>query len=86
MPITKVWLDESRELCTMCGLCQTLCPTVFTVPDKMHVLPNADLTQEEDIAKAAEFCPVSTIAFEKDHSQRRDNAYAEDARYLTRKV
>ncbi|MBM3835593.1 MAG: ferredoxin [Verrucomicrobia bacterium] len=57
----------------MCGLCQTTCPDVFYVPEKMVVLENADLSQVEKIEAAATGCPVSVIALEYDHSTRRDN-------------
>ena len=73
MAITRVWLDETKEDCTMCGLCQTTCPEVFEVPDKMHVLAKPDLTKEEEIKEAAKHCPVSVIALEVDGSGKRDN-------------
>ena len=73
MTITGVWLDESKEDCTMCGLCQSICPKVFEVPEKMTVKENADLTCEGDIMQAADSCPVNVIALEFDHSRKRDN-------------
>lgn len=71
--ITRVWLDESKEDCTMCGLCQNNCPEVFVVPERMTVRDDADLTQIEKIRQAAKDCPVSVIAFELNHSGQRDN-------------
>ncbi len=63
--IKRVWLDETKEECTQCGLCQTLCPEVFEVPEKMTVKPNADLTKTETIEEAVAACPVSVIAVER---------------------
>ena len=54
MKITNVWLDESKEDCTMCGLCQTMSPKVFVVPHKMVVRENADLSAQDEIFKAAQ--------------------------------
>ena len=73
MKITKVWLDETENECTMCGLCEATCPDVFEVPEKMIVVENPDLTQVDDIEMAADGCPVSTIAIEYDNSGQRDN-------------
>jgi ferredoxin len=66
MAITKVWLDESKNECTMCGACEAVCDAVFSVPEKMVVLKNADLSLEDEIKEAADSCPVSVIAFEID--------------------
>lgn len=74
MAITRVWLDESKEDCTMCGLCQNTCPEVFHVPEKMEVLENADLSKVEEIEEAATHCPVSVIAYEINHSGKRENS------------
>jgi ferredoxin len=71
--ITRVWLDESKEDCTMCSLCETTCPEVFRVPEKMTVLENADLRCQDKIETAAHACPVSVIAIEYDYSKKRDN-------------
>ena len=73
MAITRVWLDESQQDCTMCGLCKTNCPAVFDVPEKMIVIEGADLTQVEKIEKAAAECPVNVIAIEYNNSGRRNN-------------
>ena len=73
MAITKVWLDETENECTMCGACEAICDTVFEVPEKMIVLEDADLSLEEEIEEAAESCPVATIAIERDNSGQRDN-------------
>lgn len=73
MAITKVWLDERKEDCTMCGLCQSLCPEVFVVPEKMTVKGDADLGCQAAIQEAVDSCPVNVIALENDHSGKRDN-------------
>ncbi len=75
MAITKVWLDESENECTMCGACEAICPEVFEVPEKMIVVDDADLSLDEEIEEAAECCPVETIAIEVDNSGERTNNY-----------
>jgi len=71
--ITKVWLDESENECTMCGACEATCPEVFEVPEKMIVKNGADFTLNDQILESAEGCPVGTIAIEYDNSGKRDN-------------
>lgn len=73
MAITKVWLDESENECTMCGACEAACDAVFEVPEKMIVRKNADLSLEDAIKEASDACPVATIAIEYDNSGKRDN-------------
>ena len=73
MGITKVWLDETENECTMCGACEAVCPEVFEVPEKMIVVDGADLSLKDEIEEAAEGCPVGTIAIEFDGSGQRDN-------------
>ena len=73
MAITRVWLDESKEDCTMCGLCQTICPKVFIVPEKMALRDDADLSCQHELLKAAESCPVNVIALEFNNSGKRGN-------------
>jgi ferredoxin len=73
MAITKVWLDETENECTLCGACEAICPEVFEVPEKMIVVDDADLNLIEEIEEAAEGCPVATIAIEYDGSGNRDN-------------
>lgn len=72
MAITRVWLDESENECTMCGACEAICDAVFAVPEKMVLVPNADLSLEDEIKEAADGCPVATIAIEYDNSGKRD--------------
>ena len=73
MAITKVWLDETENECTLCGACEAICPEVFEVPEKMITVDDADLNLTEEIEEAAEGCPVATIAIEYDGSGKRDN-------------
>tara|TARA_B110000483_G_scaffold136605_1_gene163348 strand:- start:4004 stop:4237 length:234 start_codon:yes stop_codon:yes gene_type:complete len=75
MAITRVWLDESENECTMCGACEAIAPDVFEVPEKMIVVEGADFSLDEEIEEAAEGCPVATIAFEFDNSGERANNY-----------
>jgi len=72
MAITKVWLDESVNECTMCGACEAACDAVFQVPEKMAVRAGADLSLEDGIKEAADACPVATIAIEYNNSGKRD--------------
>jgi len=66
MNIIKVWLDESKEDCISCGLCETLAPEVFEVPDKMVVKENVDFKLYIDkIKDAADNCPVNVINYEE---------------------
>ena len=65
MSIKRVWLDESDNECISCGLCETTCPEVFEVPDKMVVKPDVDFNlYEEDIINSAEGCPSEVIKYE----------------------
>jgi ferredoxin len=76
MAITKVWLDETENECTMCGACGAVADTVFSVPEKMIVKKGVDFSKyEAEIKEASEGCPVATIAFEIDGSGKRDNNY-----------
>jgi ferredoxin len=65
MAIKKVWLDESENECISCGACESACPEVFEVTDKMVVKPGIDLTQfESQIMDAVNDCPTEVIKFE----------------------
>ena len=75
MAITKVWLDETENECTMCGACEAISPDVFEVPEKMIIRDDADFSLEDEIVEAAEGCPVATIGIEYDNSGKRDNDY-----------
>jgi ferredoxin len=73
--VTRVWLDETENECTMCGACEATCPEVFEVPEKMIVVEKPDLSITDVIEEAAEGCPVGTIAIEFDNSGKRDNPF-----------
>jgi len=76
MAITKVWLDETENECTMCGACEAVADAVFEVPDKMVVKAGVDFSKfEPDIREAALGCPVGTIAYEVDGSGKRANKF-----------
>ncbi|HKI88353.1 MAG TPA: ferredoxin [Draconibacterium sp.] len=62
MTIKKVWIEEG---CTACGLCEELCPNVFTVDDEARVKEGVNYADFEDqIVDAAENCPVEIIKYE----------------------
>ena len=66
MSIIKVWLDETDDECISCGACETACPEVFEVPDKMVVRKGVDYSKYDDgIKEAADVCPTSVIKFEE---------------------
>ena len=51
------------EGCTLCGLCEQICPEVFKMGDTIAlVIDGADLIKsEEKIREAAQSCPVNVI-------------------------
>ena len=63
MTISKVWIDDE---CTLCGVCEDLCPDVFSMGDETTtVIEGADLEEYADcIREAADNCPVEIIKFE----------------------
>lgn len=74
MAITKVWLDESENECTMCGACEATVDAVFEVPEKMTVKAGVDFSKfEAEIKDAAEGCPVGVIAYAVDGGSKRAN-------------
>lgn len=65
MAISKVWLDESENECTMCGACEAVCPEVFEVPEKMTVKEGVNFDDYADeIQEAIDSCPVEVIKSE----------------------
>ena len=65
MSIKKVWLDETENECISCGACESACPEVFEVPDKMKVKSGVDFNEfEAQIKEAAESCPTEVIKYE----------------------
>lgn len=74
MAITKVWLDETENECSMCGACEAVCDAVFEVPEKMVIKEGADFAaNEEGIKEACDGCPVAVIAYAEDGSDKRAN-------------
>jgi len=63
MAITNVWVEQE---CTLCGLCESICPEVFKLGDESaEVIEGADFAANEDcIKEAAESCPVEVIKYE----------------------
>ena len=63
MAISKVWIEEG---CTVCGLCEEICPDVFELEDDTAIVKEgADFSaHEDDIIEAAESCPVEVIQYE----------------------
>ena len=63
MTISKVWIDDE---CTLCGVCEDLCPDVFSMGDETTtIIEGADLEGNADcIREAADNCPVEIIKFE----------------------
>lgn len=63
MAIKNVKIEEG---CTACGICEDVCPDVFTVDDEAVVNEGADLdANDECIKEAAESCPVEVIKYEE---------------------
>tara|TARA_R110002050_G_scaffold125855_1_gene246169 strand:- start:10751 stop:10942 length:192 start_codon:yes stop_codon:yes gene_type:complete len=63
MAIKKVWIEEG---CTVCGMCEELCPEVFEMDDEAVVKDGADFeSNEEGIKDAAGSCPVEIIKYEE---------------------
>jgi len=62
MGIKKIWIERG---CTACGLCESICPEVFTVEDEAKVNTDIDFNGYTDqIKEAAESCPVEVIKYE----------------------
>jgi ferredoxin len=76
MAITKVWLDETENECTMCGACEAVADAVFAVPEKMVVKTGINFADfEAEIKEACDGCPVGTIAYEIDNGGKRANKF-----------
>lgn len=67
MAIKRVWLDESEDECTSCGMCESIAPEVFEIPDKMKVKPGVDFSRYDKLIKeAADSCPTGVIAIDEE--------------------
>lgn len=63
MRIKKVWIEDG---CTACGVCENICPEVFTVEDEAIVSTDVNFDEYSDqIKEAAESCPVEVIIYEE---------------------
>jgi ferredoxin len=63
MSIKKAWIEEG---CISCGLCESICPDVFEMPDQAIVKEDADLeANEAGVREAADSCPVEVIKFQE---------------------
>jgi ferredoxin len=66
MAIKKLWIEDG---CTVCHLCESTAPDVFTVDDTTsHVKEGAEQffeSLENDIKDAAAGCPVEIIKYEE---------------------
>lgn len=56
----------NRELCIGCGVCTSLCPTVFTLDEegKSKVINESGCGSECDCEAAASSCPTGAITVE----------------------
>lgn len=64
--ITKVWLDEKKKRCIICGLCELISPDVFLVAKTMTVKKNVDFNLfAAQIKDAVEGCPQNVIKMEE---------------------
>lgn len=62
MGIKKVWIEEG---CISCGMCESICPEVFEMPDQAIVKEDIDPgANEAGIKEAAGSCPVEVIKYE----------------------
>lgn len=65
MIVSKVWIDEKRKSCIVCGLCELIAPAVFKVTNKTSINKNVDFSlYETEIAEAVEGCPQDIIKTE----------------------
>jgi ferredoxin len=59
----RVWIELG---CTSCGLCESICPEVFTVEDEATVNTGVDYNEfAEQIKTAADSCPVAVIEYDE---------------------
>lgn len=60
MAITEIKILEG---CTLCGLCESICPDIFRLGDeKSMIVDGADFEANHDcIQEAASMCPVEVI-------------------------
>lgn len=56
-----------KELCTGCGICETICPDVFEVgPDGIAIVIDSEICESvECCEEAVENCPEEAIVLEE---------------------
>lgn len=56
-----------NENCIGCGLCNSICPEVFTMTDEGVATASADISEAEDesVQEAADSCPADAIEVEE---------------------
>lgn len=56
-----------NENCIGCGLCNSVCPEVFSMTDEGFATVSSDISeaQEESVQEAADSCPVDAIEVEE---------------------
>ena len=56
-----------NENCIACGLCVSMCPSVFTMTQEGYAAAQDEIfpEQESQIQEAAESCPVNAIETEE---------------------
>jgi len=60
--IIKVWIENG---CTAYGMCESICPEVFTVEDEATVNQGVNCAEfSHQIEEAADSCPVEVIKYE----------------------
>lgn len=57
---------EVNENCIGCGLCNSICPQVFTMTDEGVATASSDISEEQEksVHEAADSCPVDAIEVE----------------------
>ncbi|HPF17617.1 MAG TPA: ferredoxin [Thermotogota bacterium] len=60
--MAKVTLD--KDICIGCGVCESLCPSVFVMADDGKAEVIAPETDESCAEDAASSCPVNAITVE----------------------
>ena len=55
-----------NENCIGCGLCNSICPQVFTMTDEGVATVSSDISEEQEglVQEAADSCPVDAIEVE----------------------
>ena len=55
-----------NENCIVCGLCNSICPEVFTMTDEGVATASLDISEEQEqlVQEAADSCPVEAIEVE----------------------